>query len=243
MRFRLSAVVLMITILSAGTVFVWGRGQSPTDIHGCFDNKGALRIITPPATCKSNETPLNWNHTGPQGPQGQLGPIGPQGPVGLAGPQGPSGPAGPDGPAGAPGNHGPQGPAGIALLAHYGPTYFLASSSGSIDFAFGTSFTTTVAGPVKVTWEDYRAGVFGSVGTSACIYRVSIDGTFVGSHRRMTVNGSTAFVEDWGTYTFFAPTIGPGSHTVEVWVQSNFGASCITGGNGPGATSLLVEGY
>jgi hypothetical protein len=56
-------------------------------IHGCRDNKsGDLRVIDTDAgqTCKSSETALTWNQTGPQGPQGDQGPAGPQGPAGLS---------------------------------------------------------------------------------------------------------------------------------------------------------------
>ncbi len=37
-------------------------------IHGCFNTKGesGLRIIDSTAQCKSNETALNFNQTGPQ---------------------------------------------------------------------------------------------------------------------------------------------------------------------------------
>jgi len=57
-----------------------------------------LRVIdNSTAQCKSNETALNFNQTGPQGIQGLQGPAGP------AGPQGPQGETGATGPAGASG--------------------------------------------------------------------------------------------------------------------------------------------
>jgi hypothetical protein len=44
-------------------------------IHGCYKKSGgAVRVIdSPSASCDSNETPLNWSQTGPQGPQGEPG--------------------------------------------------------------------------------------------------------------------------------------------------------------------------
>src|SRR5262245_24261247 len=41
-------------------------------IHGCFATKGgAVRVIDEAASCKSTETPLNWNQTGPKGDPGR----------------------------------------------------------------------------------------------------------------------------------------------------------------------------
>jgi hypothetical protein len=56
-------------------------------IHGCYSsNFGLLRVIDSATdTCRSGETGLNWNQTGPQGPAGPAGPTGPQGPAGSGG--------------------------------------------------------------------------------------------------------------------------------------------------------------
>ena len=50
-------------------------------IHGCYQNdNGSLRVIDPSsskkdlASCKNNESSLNWSQTGPQGPAGPPGP-------------------------------------------------------------------------------------------------------------------------------------------------------------------------
>lgn len=77
-------------------------------IHGCYTNaNGSLRVVDT-ATCKSNETALDWNQQGVQGPPG------PQGPTGDTGA---TGPAGPPGPQGDKGETGPQGPAGPGAVA------------------------------------------------------------------------------------------------------------------------------
>lgn len=64
-------------------------------IHSCLqpNNGNITRVIDAEAgqTCASNETPLNWNQTGPQGPAGEAGSTGPQGETGPAGSQGPAG--------------------------------------------------------------------------------------------------------------------------------------------------------
>ena len=97
-------------------------------IHACYDaNNGNLRVVDPTspkkdlASCKKNETGLDWNQRGPTGATGAQGPAGPQGAPGAPGPQGAQGPTGAQGsqgqrgdqgPAGVPGPTGPQGPAG-----------------------------------------------------------------------------------------------------------------------------------
>jgi len=69
-------------------------------IHACYRTSsgdiGRLRIIdtAKKQACKSYESNLTWNHTGPQGlqgPQGLTGPQGPKGDTGARGIQGPSG--------------------------------------------------------------------------------------------------------------------------------------------------------
>lgn len=48
-------------------------------IDACIKNDGSLRIVGSPADCRSKESPISWNATGPEGPQG---PVGEQGPAG-----------------------------------------------------------------------------------------------------------------------------------------------------------------
>lgn len=78
-------------------IAVWGTALAAIPdaggvIHGCYLKvDGGLRVIDTEAgqTCRSAETELAWNQTGPQGPQGEPGPHGPKGPQGPEGPQGP----------------------------------------------------------------------------------------------------------------------------------------------------------
>jgi hypothetical protein len=54
-------------------------------IHGCYDNKGALRVIdSASSTCKASETGLNWSQTGPKGQTGLTGATGSTGAAGTA---------------------------------------------------------------------------------------------------------------------------------------------------------------
>ncbi len=77
-------------------------------IYTCYSNtNGGLRVIDNSTTqCKSSETALNFNQTGPQGVQGPAGPAGPQGvqgETGATGATGATGETGATGPAGAAG--------------------------------------------------------------------------------------------------------------------------------------------
>jgi hypothetical protein len=63
-----------------------------TTYNGCVNNgSGILRVIQPGESCRSNETAISWNQTGPAGPAGSAGPAGQQG---IQGEKGDTGPAG-----------------------------------------------------------------------------------------------------------------------------------------------------
>ena len=83
-------IAAAIAVLAIGAGVAYATIPDPSGvIHGCYDNKGAVRVIDPSTggACKNNETALNWSQTGPQGSQG---PQGAQGPQGTQGPIGPS---------------------------------------------------------------------------------------------------------------------------------------------------------
>ena len=88
-------------------------------IHTCVNNGTGVIRVASTAGCKSNESPLSWSQTGPQGPQGLPGAIGLTGPMGFPGPQGLPGPAGSPGPAGATGIAGLTGSSGSAGVSGY----------------------------------------------------------------------------------------------------------------------------
>lgn len=48
-------------------------------INSCVGPVGQVRVIDSADSCKTGETALNWNQTGPQGPNGATGPQGPSG--------------------------------------------------------------------------------------------------------------------------------------------------------------------
>jgi hypothetical protein len=125
-RFVIAAAV--VAFAAVGGIAYATIPDSGAVIHGCYTKStGTIRVIDSSVTnCKSGETSLNWNQTGPAGPLGPAGPAGQPGPAGLAGAPGSTGPAGPigqpgpAGPAGAPGSTGPAGPAGPAGAAANG---------------------------------------------------------------------------------------------------------------------------
>jgi hypothetical protein len=87
-----------------------------TLVQACVDNQnGNTRIVAGPSSCRTNETFVRWNITGPQGPtgaQGAVGATGAQGAVGATGAQGAAGATGPQGVAGATGAQGAAGATG-----------------------------------------------------------------------------------------------------------------------------------
>jgi len=65
-------MVMVVVILLAIAVTSFGDV-----INRCVTKStGNMRIVPDPGACKSNEYPLSWNQTGPQGPAGLQGPPG-----------------------------------------------------------------------------------------------------------------------------------------------------------------------
>jgi hypothetical protein len=67
--FGLAALVIAI----GGAAFA-AIPDSSGVIHGCYDRRGALRVVDTEAgrTCRTSETALTWNQQGPPGPPGGL---------------------------------------------------------------------------------------------------------------------------------------------------------------------------
>ncbi len=173
-------------------------------------------------------------------------------PIGAVGPMGPAGPPGENGisiqgPVGPQGVAGPQGLPGVSLAGFdNSPTSVIANSSTPSALVKALSFETIQSGAVKITWDDYRLGLFGVPNGSMCRYQAFIDNTLWGGERRIEVNGaSTVPTTDHGTYTFFGPSLAAGVHNLSLYVISGGGANCHVGwgGQNPGASSLIVESY
>jgi hypothetical protein len=83
---KLAAATAVIALALAAAV-ASGAIPSGSDgvIHACYQkpgllaNPGAVRVIDEEAgqSCRSNETPIQWNRQGPKGDAGQPGPAGP----------------------------------------------------------------------------------------------------------------------------------------------------------------------
>jgi hypothetical protein len=158
MKGRIAAAVIVaagMLVAAAGIAYATIPDVNGV-IHGCYAKSGgSLRVIDDTVTnCKSTETSLNWNVTGPQGPQGPAGPQGQQGPQGPQGPQGAQGPTGPSGT-----SHGyfakmakplgmAQSPAYAAVIAIYGlptGTYMVWASIQDDDGGSSSSFGCYIA--------------------------------------------------------------------------------------------------
>jgi hypothetical protein len=118
---KLLLLVAGLLVLAGGVAYAGIAGANDI-IHACYKSDGTLRVLDMNAmTCKSNESALSWNQTGPQGIQGEPGPqgeTGSPGPKGDQGEPGPQGVQGLPGPQGEPGAEGPQGPPGSGAGAN-----------------------------------------------------------------------------------------------------------------------------
>jgi hypothetical protein len=84
---RAAALLVGALAVAIGGTYAYASIPDPAGvIHGCYDKNG-LRVIDPSAgaTCKSNETSLDWSQSGPQGPPGQDGTDGTDGSNGVSG--------------------------------------------------------------------------------------------------------------------------------------------------------------
>ncbi|HUH15048.1 MAG TPA: hypothetical protein VML35_04120 [Gaiellaceae bacterium] len=94
-RGRLAIAAIAIFGVAGGIAFASIPGADGV-IHGCYrsaagDVQGQLRVVEDPASCRSNETPIQWNE------QGVAGPAGPAGADGADGEDGADGQDGADG--------------------------------------------------------------------------------------------------------------------------------------------------
>jgi lamin tail-like protein/collagen triple helix repeat protein len=154
---RRLVVALALTALAPVTAFAAGGGGKAVVagvIQACKkDSGGALRAVSGPSDCKTNEHALSWNTKGAKGDKGEpgaAGPTGPAGPTGTAGAQGAKGDpgvAGAKGPTGATGASGSSGPAGPA-----GPTG--AAGPQGAPGAKGTTGPTGPTGPAGGAGES-----------------------------------------------------------------------------------------
>lgn len=54
----------------ASTGLISAQGGAGNTIHACVNNGGMTRIIEPTESCRTNESPLEWNVQGPPGLSG-----------------------------------------------------------------------------------------------------------------------------------------------------------------------------
>ncbi len=86
MKRHISSLLLLATMI-AGMLITSLPSQAQNVIYACITKStGQIRIVSTTGQCKSNETSISWNITGPQGTQGPVGPQGPEGPQGPVGP-------------------------------------------------------------------------------------------------------------------------------------------------------------
>ena len=90
-RFVVIGALLVVVLVGGAT---WALANDDNTIYACISPGGTIRIVDDADSCRSQETPLEWNIEGPEGPQGEQGLQGDPGPQGEQGPQGDQGPPG-----------------------------------------------------------------------------------------------------------------------------------------------------
>jgi hypothetical protein len=95
---RISYLAILASLLCGlfGGALATAYAATTGIIHACVKD-GQLRILSANQTCKSRETPLDWNISGPQGPKGDKGDPGAQGLQGEPGAKGDKGDPGAQG--------------------------------------------------------------------------------------------------------------------------------------------------
>jgi hypothetical protein len=80
MKYLIGVLVAALAVAIGGIAYAAIPGPDGV-IHGCYKGDGTLRVVDHDVACKTNETRLTWNQTGPQGPAGPQGPQGEPGSV------------------------------------------------------------------------------------------------------------------------------------------------------------------
>jgi hypothetical protein len=222
----LVAVAVVVGVGAIATVVQASIPDGNGVIHGCVLPSGQLRVIDSSVTmaCNGNETPLNWDQTGPPGTQGPAGATGPQGPPGATGPQGPKGDSGAPGPPGPKGDTGATGPSG-------GNARFLTSSADVVVPSGVVAVVVELRGGGGGTNLDNNNLVFGGGGQGAFV-RAWIP-VNPGDTLHVTVGG--------GGLDESLPTFGLAGGPSSIAVNS--GSTIVTaGGGGAGAPNYAGSG-
>jgi hypothetical protein len=172
-------------------------------MRGCVNPSGGLRILGPSESCRSNESFVAWNVSGPAGPMGATGPQGPQGlpgergANGAQGLQGDRGDAGPQGPVGPQGPQGPASPSSANTVMSRSSLTFLAPSNNQP----ATIDVTCPADHIAVSGAHYF-GNFDLVAPPVVLasYRTSLD-----SWQMIIYNPSNSITVGVQVATYCAP--------------------------------------
>jgi hypothetical protein len=194
--------------------------------------------------------------TGPQGPQGPTGPQGAQGPAGAQGPQGPQGTAGSQGPAGPAGPTGSSGTTGqtafqavenivngyvvsapvqqntctsLALVQGMSATFTVPSTLG------GSFLYSSASGNLTLTAPGYLSAAFTLLVDGGPPVGLASPTTYISSFTGSSINQYTTMSWTVDGLWQSGPTLGPGSHTIGLYVQ-NCGPIPFTVGKFAGAT-------
>ena len=148
---RAAPVGIGLALASGGLAYAHVTAPE-TLIRACYQTRtGTLRLLTEPsASCRDNETPIDWNRQGVPGPAGPPGPQGEQGPVGTTGPAGPQGEAGVPGPVGPTGAQGPAGALSNTVQVSACVTNLNRTTAAQLDCTEGNPITNLLTPTMEV---------------------------------------------------------------------------------------------
>jgi hypothetical protein len=182
---------LLIALVVGGGVFaitsaVYADIPDSGVIHGCLKSSGAISVIdtSTGATCKTNETPLDWNQTGPTGATGATGVTGATGATGVTGA---TGATGPNGQPGATGATGPPGTPATALWA-------VMKADGTLTDSSGVNPSPVVTGKFLNGTGAYQVAFNTTITHCAAVANASVLGEQVTNTGPLTFNPAMAFV-------------------------------------------------
>ena len=191
-------LVLGVSVATFGIASAVQAGIPDTGgvIHGCYlKANGSLRVIdSGTVSCKSSETPLDWNQPGVTGPTGLTG---------AAGPTGRRGATGAAGPKSSPDAWADDGSAGLVHLVtlQFTTVDALTLPAGSFFLQAETNLEDTTVAQYQCRLED-TSGVVGSTEI--------VDSSFAFEHMVIPVHAVTTLASP-DTVEFQCLTSGPSS--------------------------------
>ena len=168
-----TGITVAVVAGAVATVTLAFASTTTTTLTACENAAGGLRLVASATACHPDETPVQWNVTGPTGPRGATGVAGPTGLRGVAGPTGPRGATGVAGPAG------PAAPSSVPESNVVGTLTFTTSNPSSTFSTFTEnlySFDMPMSSSISIGSSSTGVGA-GKVSFTAASFSVPVGPT------------------------------------------------------------------